>query len=112
MSKKQQVQETIFNGGKYEADGWPPEDPAGFMAWFQERIERIPPEFRAAARIELGSQSGYYGESSASLEITYTREETDDQFAARLKREEAVRQNQIAQEKRMLAELLAKHGAP
>jgi hypothetical protein len=110
MSKKR-VQETIFNGSQYEADGWPPEDPAGFMAWFQERIERIPPEHRATAKIEIGTQSGYYGDSSANLEITYTQEETDKQYESRMRRDEQARQQCEAQEKALLAQLLKKHGA-
>ena len=111
MGKKQQVQETVFNGSRDEGEGWPPEDPAGFSAWFQERIERIPPEHRAKAKIEISSQGGYYGEHTGCIEITYLREETDEQFAARLKREEEQRQQLVAQEKRMLVALLAKHGA-
>lgn len=59
MSDKKIVQETIFNGSQYESDGWPPEDPVGFMAWFQARIERIPIEHRAEAKIEISTQSGY-----------------------------------------------------
>ena len=110
MSKKQ-VQETVFNGSQHEGDGWPPEDPAGFIAWFQERIERIPPKHRTNAKIEVSSQGGYYGEHAGSIEITYLREETDEETASRLRREEAQRQNQVAQEKRTLAALLAKHGA-
>jgi hypothetical protein len=108
---KQKVQETVFNGSKYEGDGWPPEDPAGFMAWFQECMERIPPEHRASAKIEIGAQSGYYGDSSAKLEITYTRDETDEQCAARLRRDELAHLNREAQEKALLAQLLKKHGA-
>lgn len=112
MSKKQMVQETVFNGSQYEGDGWPPEDPAGFMAWFQERIERIPPEHRARATIEIRTQSGYYGDSSASLEITYKREETDEQFDSRLERERQARQQREAQERHTLARLQAKYGKP
>ena len=102
----------MFNGSKYEGDGWPPEDPAGFLAWFQERIERIPPEHRATATIEIGTQSGYYGDSSASLEITYKREETDEQFAARLARESQALRQREAQERHTLAALQAKYGKP
>ena len=112
MSKKQMVQETVFNGSQYEGDGWPPEDPAGFMAWFQEQIERIPDEHRATAKIEIGIQSCYYGDSSASLEITYQREETDEQFAARLAREEKAIRRGEDYERRTLAELQAKYGNP
>lgn len=68
MSQKLMVQETVFNGTSGERDGWPPEDPAGFLAWFNERIEQIPAEHRAAAKIEFSSDGGYYGEHSAHVE--------------------------------------------
>ena len=112
MAKKQEVQETVFNSSRYEGAGWPPEDPAGFVAWFQERIERIPAEYRATATIELGTQSGYYGDSSVSIEITYRRPETDEQFAARLAHDEAQNRSRTEQERATLAALLAKYGAP
>lgn len=112
MRKKQEVQETIFNGSRYEGDGWPPEDPAGFLEWFQERISRIPAEYLANATVEIGTQSGYYGDSTACIEITYRRPETDEQYAARLARDEAQRRSRTEQEKATLAALLAKYGAP
>ncbi len=109
MSKKQMVQETVFNGESF-CDEWPPEDPKGFMAWFQAQINKIPPEHRDKAVIEIGTQSGYYGDSSANIEITYLRPETDEQFASRLQREERDRQAAVGHEKRVLAALLAKYG--
>ena len=112
MTTKQEVQETIFNGSRHEGDGWPPEDPAGFVAWFQERIDRIPAEYRSTATIELDTQSGYYGDSSVSIEITYRRPETDEQFAARLARDEAQKRSRMEQDRDTLAALLAKYGAP
>lgn len=116
MSKKQLVQETVHNGGEYDDNGWPPKDPAGFMAWFQERIDRIPAEHRQNAKIDFSSEGGYYGEHSPHIEITYLRPETDDQFSSRAQREaqqaeiDARRKEQ--QERATLAALQAKYGKP
>jgi GGDEF domain-containing protein len=115
MTKKM-VQETVYNGGPYDSNGWPPEDPAGFMAWFQDRINQIPEEHRAKATIEFSSEGGYYGEHSAHIEITYMRPETDEQYQSRLRREadEARQKARLreSQERVALAQLLAKYGPP
>jgi len=115
MTKKM-VQETVHNGGPYDGNGWPPEEPAGFMAWFQERIDSIPPEFRPQAKIEFASEGGYYGDHSPHIEITYLRPETDEQYASRLQREaheaRARAQMQEHQERAALAALLKKYGPP
>ena len=107
MARKKMVQETVFNGGQYESDGWPPEDAPGFIAWFQERIDRIPVEHRAAANISLESEGGYYGEHHAHIEITYLRPETDDQFAARLEREKRESLRNAAEQERRERQMLA-----
>ena len=108
--KRQQVQETVFNGSQYEGDGWPPEDPAGFMAWFQERIERIPLEFRSVARIDLGYQREYYDSCTVTIEITYMHDETDEQMKGRIEREAAKKLEVKAKELSMLAQLQKKYG--
>lgn len=113
---KEMVQETLHNGAPYDGNGWPPEDPAGFMAWFQERIDQIPPEFRAAARIEISCESSYYDSSIAHIEITYMRPETDEQYSSRLQREAKAAANaarvQEQNERAALAALLKKYGQP
>lgn len=87
MPKKQKVQVTVFNGAEYgQENGWPPKDPTGFLVWFQERFASIPPECVKEARVEIGSQGEYYDEHSPTIEITYLRNETDDQFVSRLQR--------------------------
>lgn len=92
MSTKQKVEHVVFRGSADSGDGWPPEDPAGFMAWFQDKINDIPEEHRADTKIELGILSGYYGEATPEIEITYLADETDDQLGSRLKREAAQRE--------------------
>lgn len=83
---KTMVQETVHNGGEYDGSSWPPEDPDGFMAWFQECIDRIPVEHRQSAKIEVSAE-GVYGGHSPHIEITYMRPETDEQFTSRVQRE-------------------------
>lgn len=116
MSKKQMVQETVHNGGEYGGNGWPPEDPAGFMAWFQDRIDRIPAEHRQGAKIEFSSEGGYYGDHTPHIEITYMRPETDEQFASRVQRETQLAEfrarHKEQQERLLFAELQAKYGKP
>ena len=114
MGKRKMVQETVYNGGEYDNNGWPPEDPAGFMAWFKDRIDLIPVEHRQNAKIEVSSESGYYDSHTPHIEITYQRPETDGQFASRLKREEQEAKlqasNKEQHERQTLAELQAKYG--
>lgn len=116
MSKKQMVQETVHDGGEYDSNGWPPEDPARFMAWFQERIDRIPAEHRQNAKIEFSSEGDYCGGHSPHIEITYLRPETDDQFASRVQREaqqaEFDARRKEHHERATLAALQAKYGKP
>jgi hypothetical protein len=115
MSKRQMVQETVHNGSDYDSNGWPPEDPDGFIRWFLDRIERIPVEHRKNAMIRFSTESGYYGDSSPHIEITYLRPETDGQFASRLKREASEAEFQARSkeqhERKLLAALQAKYGA-
>ena len=111
MDKRRMVQETVFNGGEHERDGWPSEDAIGFLAWFQERIDRIPAEHQMTAKISLESQGGYYGEHHAHIEITYQRPETDEQFAARLAREERERAYKAIEQERRERQMIDARGA-
>ena len=107
MKREKQISKHI---GQYD-DEWPPEDAAGFMAWFHKRLDDVPPEHRATARIEIYSEENY-GSSKATIEFSYTRPETDEEEAER-KREAAARaESHRAQELRTLAELQAKYGKP
>lgn len=110
MDIKRMVQVTVFNNSRHAGDGWPPEDPAGFMAWFAAKIAEIPSEYRKAARIALGSQSEYYGDHTANIEITYQRPETDEQQVSRLAREASALRAREEQERQTLALLQRKYG--
>ena len=52
---------------------------------FQKALASIPKEYRAKARCEIGSKSGYEDSHYAHVEITYERPETDAEVIARVK---------------------------
>lgn len=106
---KKQVNVTVFD--KEEGDGeWPPEDASGFIAWFVGKIETIPEEHRAAAKIEIDSASGYEGDHYGHIEISYSRFETDEEEERREGEEKRYMENQKNRELQQLAALKAKYG--
>ena len=111
MGNRQKVQVTVFNGSQYEQDGWPPEDAAGFLAWFQKRISAIPAEHMAKAKVEITAQREYYDDVSTNIEITYLRDETDAEMQSRLAAEKRRKDAIEASERAMLAGLQQKYGA-
>jgi hypothetical protein len=80
--ERQSVKVDVFSGQRYDGD-WPPNDAAGFIAWFQGKIDTIPAEHRSDARIELDSESSYEDSHYASIGISYWRPETDGEMEAR-----------------------------
>jgi len=105
MKREKLISKTIE---QYDGE-WPPEDAAGFMAWFQKRLDDVPPEFRSTARIEIDSTDSY-GSSKATIEFSYTRMETDEEEAEREQRAANEADRRRTQELRTLAELQAKYG--
>ena len=103
MKQQKYIRKTLE---QYDSE-WPPEDAAGLMAWFQERINEVPLEHQETLRIELGSDN-----NCTTIEIIYARMETDEEEAAREQyvAEEAERRR--VKELRTLAELQAKYGKP
>jgi hypothetical protein len=105
-------QEKLISKTVEQYDGeWPPTDAAGFMAWFQTRLDDVPPEYHSTVRIELDSTTRY-DSSYATIEFSYTRMETDEEEAEREQQAAAQAERIRAQELRTLAELQAKYGAP
>lgn len=99
---------TVFNGESYESD-WPGEAAHDCMEWFAAKLAEIPPEFKASAQIEIGSASGYEGDHSGCIEITYERPETDREAAERLYKENHAARNKEARDRQTLATLKAKY---
>ena len=46
---------------------------AELKAWLDSQIEKIPEEFRGTETVSIGSDSGYDGDHSPNIEITYLR---------------------------------------
>lgn len=104
---KETVTETVFQFHSWD-DGencGVPYDLTEAIAWFQGKLAEIPPDHRATARIEIASD---YESSGAELTITYKRMETDEEYAERVKREQAYAQARaFEQEQRERAALAA-----
>lgn len=107
-SERKLAQVVVFSKEKYDGE-WPPEDAAGFLAWLQEKLSKIPPEHMASAKVEIDSASSYEDSHYASLEITYWRPETDEEMAWR--QEEIRRQEEMrrARDLDLLAHLKARY---
>lgn len=107
---KQQTRIAVFDEEQYDGE-WPPEDAAECVAWFAGKLEAVPAEHRATARIEIDSAGGYEGSHYGRIKIYYIRQETDEETASREKEEQRRQQAQKEHELRTLAELKAKYGA-
>ena len=105
---KKQMRITVFDKEQYD-DEWPPEDAARCVAWFADKLEAIPSEHRAKAKIEIDSV-GCYESHHGHIEIYYDRQETDDEMAAREAEELRGQEAQKARDLRTLAKLKAKYG--
>jgi hypothetical protein len=104
MKKKKTIHKTVE---QHDGD-WPPMDSAGFIAWFQQRIDAVPAECRASVHIELDCTMRY-DSAYATIEISYVRLETDEEEAAREQQDAAQAERRRADELRMLAELQVKY---
>lgn len=67
---------------------WPPTGAHQFVCWLEAQIERIPPEYRPTAKIQIDAEQEY-PESSCNPIITifYERPENDDEYARRCEKE-------------------------
>lgn len=91
------------------ADGWPPENPTGFIKWFEEKISEVPIEYRESLLIVIGTQY-CYGEEIESIKFQYKRLETDQEEDARERRVETESFRVRQQELETLEKLKAKYG--
>lgn len=104
---KKQINVTVFDEEQY-ADKWPPEDAKEFIAWFVGKIDSIPEEHRATAKIEINAVSSY-GDTYGNIGISYNRPETDEEEERRGEQERRIRANQKDRELKELAALKAKY---
>lgn len=92
----------------YGNEDWPPVDPAGFLRWFQDKIETVPVEYRDTLAISISAHA-YYDSGTAEIIIEYTRDETPEEIDAREYEAQRQASNKEAQERKTLAALKAKY---
>lgn len=78
--------------------------------FFRLNQHQIPPELRASAKIEITSESGYEGDHSPWIGVSYWRDETEDEAAERERELEQRRAKEDAEERRTYLRLAAKYG--
>lgn len=113
MSERKTITVKVF-----ESESWPVENTyspgslKAFSAWLAEITEKIPPEYRDEACLEVNATS-FYDSPYVEIEVSYARPETDDEMKTRLHHEKeqarARAQHQERQERELLAALTAKY---
>lgn len=93
-----------FNSSETDNDG-PPEPALEALAWWTEKINQVPEQFRAAATVEL-IRSDW---NRPGVRISYERPETDEEEAQRLKTTEMWDRQKEARERAELIRLRAKY---
>ena len=111
MQNDYPVTVTVVDVSDEHGPDWPPSNLVEFIAWVTNHMASIPSEFRAVARIEIGSTTSY-DDAVANLTISYDRPATADEIARRnanaIRRaeEDVVRlRRAIEHEERRLAEM-------
>lgn len=88
VTERETVTVTVFDGEQHNGD-WPALRLVDAIAWFQAKLAEIPEEYRAEARCEIDSSSGYEDCHYGHILISYCRPETDEELAARIAQERA-----------------------
>lgn len=101
------ITETVFSAEQYDSN-WPPEEFAAFREWLEDKREEIPEEFMASAMIQIDSKISY-GQSLATIKVSYDRPETPQEVAARQAKEQARMGEQERQERALLEALQRKY---
>lgn len=103
---KRSIEETVY-GASLWSDEWP-EKLVDLVNFLLKHAEGIPAEYRDCAKVDFNSD---YDSSGVNVEITYEREETDQEFENRQFQERATaeyRQRAHEQEERADYERLKK----
>ena len=106
---ERQVSVTVFRAEQYDGKAPFSYDTklVDVIAWFQQKLEEIPEQYRANAVCEIGSTGGYEGSTYWTIEITYDRPETASERGERIAAAEAQaiekREREIAAAKATLA---------
>lgn len=111
MAKRELTRVTVFSHERYDGE-WMPEGLADAIAWLNDKLESIPAEYRDSATIEIDSVSSWEDSHYASITITYTRPETDDEVCERVDRERRMAAHREAQERATYEALKRKFAPP
>jgi hypothetical protein len=104
------VEVTLFQAESWRQN-WPPVHMDKFIAWLQEQLSKIPPPFRASAKIEIESEGGYDGDHNATITIKYWRPETPDETQRRIAEIDRTRSLAEVRERELLKSLQDKYGS-
>lgn len=77
-----------------------PDTPAEFIKWWEEKFNLCPPEYREKLKVDC-TTSSYYDGSQLEVHIYYNRQETDEEYNNRLKKEQQavkLRESQLLRE--------------
>lgn len=85
-----------------------PSAPAEFMAFWQDKLDKVPGEFKDTAEIEVSADS-FYDSISIACVVSYTRPESLSEEEARKKDELAGAKRAVDRELARLRELKAKY---
>lgn len=83
MNKRQEKKIEIRDVEQYDSDFPDKENIQDLIAWLNQCVEEVPPEYRSRIKYEIGTRSGYYDSSYARITVYYFRPETDEEWAAR-----------------------------
>lgn len=106
--KKQNIHIDVYKGSAYGCglDGTLKDA----IESLQALLEQIPEEYQKSAHIEVDYERSYYDDVTVSVEISYVRPETNQEAVARIKREEAAKENFRNIQMRQLEDLKKKLG--
>lgn len=112
MNEPKLVTIVVYHGEKY-SDGFPHYEWSALevLNWFSEKVAQIPAEHMASSRIYFDSESGYEESHYPTISITYSRPETDEEIAKRLREVEKEARNLELREREMLVKLQQKYGS-
>lgn len=87
MSERHLVHVEVASVEEGDAD-WPGQRLDEFLAWVQTKVDTVPVEHIGEVTIKLGSEGGDYGSSTATIDIGYTRPESESEKVERLRVED------------------------
>lgn len=100
---------SVFKAEQYD-DGFPPSGLLAFQAWLNGVCESIPVDHRGSTTINIDTRASYGDSYYATIEIAYTRLETDAELEDRRIKMVAVEDGMKNRERAQYEALKAKYG--